>query len=37
MSFLRAAAGWIVWNVPCGWLAPHLFGFSVKVKKRRVK
>jgi len=28
---------WIVWNVPCGRLAPWLFGLAIKRKPKRIK
>lgn len=32
---LRRLAMWIVWNVPCGRLAPHLFAFAIGAKSYR--
>ena len=37
MLILRFIARWIVQNIPCGRLAPHLFGFSIRAKKRKVR
>lgn len=37
MSMLRELAMWVVWNVPCGRLAPHLFGFAMGSKPIKVE
>lgn len=38
MKMLRGIAMWLVWNVPLGRFAPHVFKFAIGAKKmRRVK
>ena len=37
MKFIRFVAGWMVWNIPCGKLAPHLMGFYLGCKPARIK
>lgn len=32
---VRRLAMWIVWNIPCGRLAPHLLGFAMSSKPVR--
>lgn len=34
MKSIRSAAMWIVWNIPCGMLAPRLMAFAVNSKMR---
>ncbi len=36
VRLLRRAAMWLVWNVPLGPLAPHVFGFAIGSKPRRL-
>lgn len=35
MSWIRSVAMWIVWNIPCGKLAPKLMGFALNSKPYR--
>jgi hypothetical protein len=32
---MRKIAMWIIWNVPVGFLAPHIFAFAIGCKKNR--
>lgn len=35
--WLRSVAMWLVWNVPLGAAAPHVFGFAMGAEHRKVE
>lgn len=37
MGHLRGLAMWVVWNVPCGALAPRLMAFALNCKMKKVE
>ena len=37
MKQLRSLAMWMVWNVPLGWIAPHVMSFAMNSRAVRVQ
>ena len=35
MNLTRYLAAWIVWNIPCGRIAPWLMGYATNSKPRK--
>lgn len=37
IDWTRSVAMWIVWNVPCGRIAPKLMGYAMKSSPNKIK